>query len=104
MKIISANIEGLSPPKRDLIAKLCSERNCQVLCLQETHKGTHNNRPNITGMKMAIERQHEKYGSVIYVKPDLVITSTSMAEKNDIEIPTVNIGSITITSVYKPTN
>ena len=34
---------------------------------------------------MAIERPHEKYGSAIYLKTDLVITSTSMIENNDIE-------------------
>ena len=93
MTIISENIEGLSSPKRDIIAKLCSEHNCQVLCLQETHRGPNNNRPNITRLKMAIERPHEKYGSAIYVKPDLVITSTSMTENNDIDIFTVNIGN-----------
>ena len=77
MTIISANIGGHSSPKRDLIAKLCCEHNCQVLCLQETHKGPNNNRPTITGMKMSIERPHEKYGSAIYVKPDLVTTMSS---------------------------
>ena len=50
MTIISANIEGLSSPKRDLIAKLCSEHNCQVSCLQETHKGPHSNMPTIPGI------------------------------------------------------
>ena len=80
--IISANIEGLSSPKRDLIVKLFSEHNSQVLCLQETHQGPNNKRQTITGMKAAIERPHEKYGSAIYVKPDLVITSTSLTENN----------------------
>ena len=51
---------------------------------------------------MAIQRSHEKYGSAIYVKPDLVTTSTSMTENNDIEILTVDIGSIAISSVDKP--
>ena len=104
MTIISANIEGSSSPKRDLTAKLCSEHNCQVLCLQGTPNGPNNNMPTITGMKMAIEGPHETmpYGSAIYVKPDLVITSTPMTENNDIEILTVNIGSVTIPSVYKP--
>ena len=104
MTIISANIGGLSSPKRDLIAKLCCEHNCQVLCLQETHKGPNNNRPTITGMKMSTERPHEKYGSAIYVKPDLVTTSTPVTENNDIEILTINIGSRPLSPSLVSTN
>ena len=55
------NMIHFHPAQRDLIVKLCDEHICQVMCLQETHKGPNNNRPNIPGMKMAIEKPHEKY-------------------------------------------
>ena len=75
--------------------------NFQTVAVRIT-KLPHHSRIASTTIKLIskpIERPHEKYGSAIYVKPDLVITSTSMTENNDIEILTVNIGSITITSV-----
>ena len=59
MTVMSINTEGLSPAKQQLIGKLCSDNDCFVLCLQETHRGQQQNRPKIPGMKLAIERPHD---------------------------------------------
>ena len=68
LTIISLNVEGLSATKEELVAKLCKEYQCDILCLQETHRGPKNPRPRVEGMTALIERPHEKYGSIMLAK------------------------------------
>ena len=102
LTVLSWNAEGLSKVKEELIAMQCRTHNADILCLQETHRGPKNTRPKISNMKMAIERQHEKYGSAIFVKEDIYIDHTNKKEENDIEQLSVTINNITVTSIYKP--
>jgi exonuclease III len=54
MVIMCWNAKGISKIKEDLIAIDCGHKNCDVLCLQETHIGPNHNIPKIHGMKLAI--------------------------------------------------
>ena len=40
LKVISAKVEGLSNSKERLLATICKNQNCDVLCLQEINSGT----------------------------------------------------------------
>ena len=102
LTIISLNIEGLSAAKEDLVAKLCREHQCDILCLQETHRGPKHHRPRVEGMTTLIERPHEKHGSIMLAKNGTIIESTSKSDENNIEVLTAELRGITITSVYKP--
>ena len=72
-KIIFFNVEGLSPAKSELLSSLCTAEDCNILCLQETHRDLTNPRPHIKSMKLIIELSHTKYGSAIFAKDDTVI-------------------------------
>ena len=64
-----------------------------------------NIRPTITGMVLATdmtEHPHRQYGSAVYVNTNLVIESTSCSVVDDIDILTVELSSVVVTSVYKP--
>lgn len=104
LKTTSINIEGLSRNKEILLADMCSQLKIDVLLIQETHRGTNNNRPKVDGMRLVVERPHEQYGSAVFVRPDINIKSTHMTCMNDIEILTIELESCSITSVYKPPN
>ena len=70
--------------------------------MQETHRGSNHRRPSLKGMKLLAEIQHDKCGSAIFCRPDFPIeyTHTAKSEEN-IDIITVCLHSISISSVYK---
>ncbi|KAH1026607.1 hypothetical protein HUJ05_000247 [Dendroctonus ponderosae] len=102
LTIISINIEGITKNKQDILSQLCQTTNCNILCIQEAHRDENSIRPDVTGMNLSIEAPHNKYGSAIFTKPSLAISSVAKNIQDDIETLTVEIGKLTVTSIYKP--
>ena len=102
--LISFYTEGFSREKADILSLLCRVNNCTVLLLQATHRGPTKNRPKIPGMKLIAERLHDQYGSEIYVKPGLDVNDTNIYSDNNMGILSTNLGSLTVTSIYKLPN
>jgi len=47
--------------------------NCDII--RETHTGVNDNRPSIDGTQIALELPREKYGSIMFTKPNLIVKS-----------------------------
>ena len=71
LTVTSINIEGMFAAKQQLLAELCEKQKCDVLCVQETHRGVTAIRPNIRGMSLVAEIPHEQCGSAIFVRKEL---------------------------------
>jgi len=102
--ITSINIEGLTSDKEILLANICNETVCDIICIQETHRNSDRNKPKIRGMKLVAEIPHDKHGSAIFTKPMLEIKSVHVTNFEGIEILTIELAKCTVTSVYKPPN
>ena len=100
--VISANIEGLSAAKQQILADRCSYLHCDVLCLQETHRGSNDCRPTIPGMVLIAESPHPKYGSAMFAKANTVCKAPFISATDNLEVISVEFCNIVITSIYKP--
>ena len=94
LSIISSNIEGLTGVKQDLLAELCVQNNCDLLCLQETHR--------IPRMTLIAERPHDQYGSAIFAREGLTVDKSSLFDNDNIEVLSIDLMGISVSSVYKP--
>ena len=83
---MSINAKGFSSAKAQLLGKLCHDIDYGILYLQEMHRGQQQFRPKIPGMKLAVERPHERYGSAIFTKHDTIVDQTSLTDKDNVEI------------------
>lgn len=45
------------------MAEICMQNECDVICVQETHRDQNSIRPKIKNTKLVILRPHNKYGS-----------------------------------------
>ena len=100
--LTSINIKGMSAAKQQLLAELCEKQKCDVLCVQDTHRGLKAIRPNIRSMSLVAEIPHEQYGRAIFVRNNCICDSTSTS--NNVEIIRAQMTKLTVTSVYKPQN
>ncbi|KAH1028315.1 hypothetical protein HUJ05_001681 [Dendroctonus ponderosae] len=62
LTIISIKIEEITKNKQDILSQLCQTTNCDILCIQETHRDENSSSPDVTGMNLSIETPHNKYG------------------------------------------
>lgn len=99
---ISSNIEGLTSTKWDILANLCIQHSCDVLCLQEMHCGPSWLCPCISGMTLILEMPHNQYGSAIFIRNGLSVDNTICTDKDEVEIIIIIIKGISVTSIYKP--
>ena len=98
--VISTNIKGFSSAKSNILAELCKQHHCNILCLLETHRSSGQKVP---GMDLVAEIPHKKHGSAIYVRSGSpIIISTSSNNSNNIKCLSAHLEGISVTSVYKP--
>lgn len=96
--VTSINIKGLSADKENLLVNLCKENNTDILLLPETHRGATSRRPKVNGIKLILKHPHDQYGSAIFVKPDISVSSISLTYENNIMTLTIETSSCTVTS------
>ena len=74
---MSVNIEGLYSAKQQILAELCANHKCDVLCMQGTHRGPGAVRHRVPGMNLVAEIAHEQYGSALFIRDSCTCESTS---------------------------
>lgn len=104
LTVVSINLTGFSDQKAKDISNLvgASGTNCDVVCLQETHRDRDQPKPYIPGFELAVDIPHPHYGSAILTRSGLQVNSIVSNNENSTEILTIVIDNLAITSFYKP--
>ena len=105
IRILSLNVEGISRPKCDVLAKMCRENKIDLVLLQETHlKETDpTSRATIGGYTPVSRLNHPKYGVSVYAKtPDETTVVAEHVDDTGTQFQTIGIGGYEVTNLYKP--
>lgn len=65
LSVITFYIEGISSDKEVLLGGLCENADCDVLCMQETHRSFCQQHPLVPGMRLVLKGLSSLYGSAI---------------------------------------
>ena len=101
---MSVNIKGLSSTKQQILAALFANHKCDLLCIQETHRGPGAVRPKIPGMNLVAEIAHEQYGIALFIRDSCTCKYTSTSSTDNIEIIQATLNGVAVNSYYKPPN
>ena len=96
LMVMSVNIEGLYSAKQQILAELCSNHKCDVLCMQETHRGPGAVRPRVPGMNLVAEIAHEQFGSALFIRDSCTCESISSPSTDNIEIIQATLNGVSV--------
>ncbi|KAL1115417.1 hypothetical protein AAG570_007447, partial [Ranatra chinensis] len=100
------NIESITYSKNHYLSKLLKQDNIDLVAIQETHCNTEEQlkqRGKIPGYDALGATYHHIYGVATYMKSNIDnATLVSTSSNNDIHTDVVQIGSITVSNIYKP--
>ena len=102
--VMYVNIEGLYSAKQQIMAELCVNHKCNILCMQENHRGPGAVRPKVPLMNIVAEIAHEQYGSTLFIRDPHTCESTSTSSTDNIEIKQATLNGVTVNSYYKLPN
>ena len=97
-------IERFSSIKSQIISAFCHEFDCDVLCLQETHRGQTQAKPAIPNYTPVCEIPHQKQGTVIFLKRNAPFESFAKVRTVDTEQVSVKLSNISINNIYQTLN
>ena len=103
-KVLQLNVEGISPPKREVISKIALDLSIDVIALQETHT-TQDKQLLIKGYTCITYQHHKQYGIATYAKVGLTASELCSSPVNSqLQWSAISICDQTILNVYKPPN
>ena len=102
--VMSVIIEGLSSAKQQILVELCANHKCDMLCMQETHRGPGAVRPRVPGMNLVVEIAHGQYGSALFIHYSCTCEYTYTSSTDNIEIIQSTLNGVAVNSYYRPPN
>lgn len=86
--------------KRRLSWHTCQEKKCKALCIQESHRVRHLERPKVEDMYLIVERLHNKH--TVFARNEITIKSTLYTKENGVEIIIIEPEGCIVTSIIIP--
>ena len=102
LAILQLNIEGITPPKLDVLSQIATKTQVNVILLQETHKDN-NTSLKLPGFTLAGYTKHKHHGLATFVRNNVPWTPVSQSTDDaTVEWISTKVAENTIINIYKP--